>query len=304
MVFRGELQASQVSKTDALGPGQHGAATAATQCLLASPQRLFGAARPYQQQAFEPQAMRLQGSGVGYPGRIHQDGPQALFAEFRQRREQQAEFAQPRVSAHQLGYRTQRPTLAGQARIQPRMPGGQGRLPATALAPLPQPRRGVQQFINGRFTRHARKNNMRRKQHRRRGGAGYPFAGHARAIPGRSIICSRQITVLQRDTRHLLSRFGCGHRVAFTSRSVLGDAFRDLRAVRNSRRAHRDVLSAGDGARAVSPQAKKRSWNAVARVSWKASPDTGRVRSCKSSCGEMFRVVTAVGGSRRRRGLR
>jgi hypothetical protein len=117
---------------------------------------------------------------------------------------------------------------------------------------------------------------------RRRGGVGYPFTGHARAIPGRSVICSRQIKVLQRDTRPLLSRFGCGHHVAFTSRPASGGAFRDLRAVGNSRRAHRDVLS----------------------VSWKASPDAGRVRSCKSSCGAVFRVVTTAGGSRRRRGLR
>jgi hypothetical protein len=135
--FRGELQAPQASKADALRPGQHGTATAAAQRLLASPQGFFATVRAHQQQAFEPQAMCLQGSGVGYPGRIHQDGPQTLLAEFRQRREQQAEFTQPGVSAHQLGHRAQRPAPAGQACIQPCMSGGQGRLPAAALAPLP-----------------------------------------------------------------------------------------------------------------------------------------------------------------------
>jgi hypothetical protein len=52
----------------------------------------------------------------------------------------------------------------------------------------------------------------------------------------------------------------------------LGSPLQDIRAVGNSRIAHRDVLSAGNGASAVSPQSKKRSWNAVARVSCKGLP--------------------------------
>jgi len=149
-----ELQASQLGESDAVGPGQYGASAAAAQCLFAGPQRLLLIARTHQQQALELQAVGLQRGGVGYPGRVHQHHPLPLFAQLRQYREQQAELTQAGPAAEQFGDRAQRPTSARQPCIQPRMPGGQGRLALAALAAFPQPRRGVEELFNGGFVGH------------------------------------------------------------------------------------------------------------------------------------------------------
>ena len=87
--------------------------------------------------------MALQGGGVGYPWRIHQDDPLTLRAGVRQRREQQPELAQAGIPGDQFGHRAQRPAFAGQARIQLRVTGGQGALATASLTPLPQ--------VRGRF---------------------------------------------------------------------------------------------------------------------------------------------------------
>ena len=60
MSFRGELQAPQPGKGDALWPGQHGPALAATERLLTGPQGFPVAARARQQEALQAQAMRVQ----------------------------------------------------------------------------------------------------------------------------------------------------------------------------------------------------------------------------------------------------
>ena len=54
-----ELQAPQAGKFNALGPGQHGAAAAATQRLLTGPQRFLCVLGTHQEQAPEPQVMGL-----------------------------------------------------------------------------------------------------------------------------------------------------------------------------------------------------------------------------------------------------
>jgi hypothetical protein len=149
-----QLQAPQLGKSDTFGPGQHGASAAAAQRLFAGPQRLVFIARSHQQHTLELQAVGLQRGGVGYPGRVHQHHPLPLFAQFRQYREQQAEFTQAGPAAEQFGNRAQRPAPAGQPRIQPRMPGGKGGLALAALAALPQPWRGVQQLIDDGFAAH------------------------------------------------------------------------------------------------------------------------------------------------------
>ena len=152
--FRGQLQAPQAGEVDALRPGQHGAAAAAAQRLLAGPQRILLVARAHQQQAFEPQALRPQRAGVGYPGRVHQHYPQALAAQLRQGREQQAELAEAGIGGDDLADRAQRPAPARQARVQPRVPGGQGSLAQAEPAAFPQLRCGVEELGNVGFIGH------------------------------------------------------------------------------------------------------------------------------------------------------
>ena len=152
--FRGQLQAPHAGETDALRPGQHGAAAAAAQRLFAGPQRILLVARAHQQQAFEPQALRLQRTGVGYPGRVHQHHPLVLAAQLRQGREQQAELAEAGIGGDDLADRAQRPAPARQARVQPRVSGGQGALPPAELAPRPQLRCGVEELGDVGFSGH------------------------------------------------------------------------------------------------------------------------------------------------------
>lgn len=126
--FRRQLQAPEGGEADIPGPGQHDALRHAAQGLLAGPQRFAAAAAADQQQAFQAQAVTMQGRGVGDPRRIDEEQPAALPAGRGQGGEQQAELAQPRPGGDQLGDRAPRPAAARKMAVQPRMAGGQNRL--------------------------------------------------------------------------------------------------------------------------------------------------------------------------------
>lgn len=88
--------------------------------------------------------MPAESGRVGRPGRVYQDKPLAPVAQFRQRREQQAQFTQPGLAGNQFADCAQRPPFTGQARVQPRVAGGQGALPPVGLAAFPQLGCGVE----------------------------------------------------------------------------------------------------------------------------------------------------------------
>ncbi len=118
----GQLPAEQVIK-----PEQRGRHAAATQGLDAGPQGIARLAWKHQTQAIETNAGSSPGRRMGTVRRRDQHHGPAGSGKRRQRRQQEAEFADAAVFRQQLGQSPARPAAAGQLGIQPGEAGSQRR---------------------------------------------------------------------------------------------------------------------------------------------------------------------------------
>lgn len=141
-----QLQAPQGRETNLRRPGQDDAFGKPTQRLFTSPQGFAAIGGSHQQQAFQAQAVTVQGRGVGDPRRVDEQQPAARLAGCRERGKQQAELTQARLGGDQLGDRAAGPAAAREAIVQRRMPGWKCGLCLADLAAFPQAGR-VGQYV-------------------------------------------------------------------------------------------------------------------------------------------------------------
>ncbi len=114
----GKLQPAQIRVACLARPGEHRAADAGAQGLLGRPQRFLRRAGPDDEQPLEIDARCGERRRVGEVGRCDPRETTPRAREARERRPEQAQLADPRVSGQDLGEGARRPAAAGQLGVE------------------------------------------------------------------------------------------------------------------------------------------------------------------------------------------